>query len=83
MWITTGVIIHFSNRTGESFKEGLWESWSVFISYTDRLQGQLERFRRVIKGKEAPVIDGLDGTLSLAAVLAVLASAESQRPIFL
>jgi predicted dehydrogenase len=53
------------------------------IAYADPLQGQLEHFCRVIEGEEVPVVDGQDGTRSLAAVLAVLASAESQRPVIL
>jgi len=53
------------------------------ISYVDPLQSQLEHFCHVIEGGASPIIDGVDGTRSLAAVLAVLASANSQMPISL
>jgi len=53
------------------------------VPYTDPLQDQLAHFCRVIKGEEKPMVDGSDGTRSLAAVLAVLASAESLSPVIL
>jgi hypothetical protein len=59
MWTTTGVIIHFSNTTGESFKGGSGEVGPSFsISYANPLQDQLEHFRRVTKDKGVPVTDG-------------------------
>ena len=73
---------HYADETKADWQYPLVKS-RPDISYADPLQGQLEHFCRVIEGKEAPVVDGLGGPRSLAAVLAVLASAESQRPVTL
>jgi len=73
---------HYADETKAGWHYPL-EKFRHNISYADPLQGQLEHFCRVIKGEETPVVDGPDGTRSLAAVLAVLASAESQRPVTL
>jgi len=73
---------HYADDTKTGWQYPLEKSRHV-VPYTDPLQDQLEHFCRVIKGEEMPVVDGPDGTRSLAAVLAVLASAESQRPVIL
>ena len=47
----------------------------------DPLALQLEHFCRVVRGEEPPIVDGLDGTRSLAAVLAVLESARTGKRV--
>ncbi len=47
----------------------------------DSLTSQLEHFCRVVRGEEKPLVDGRDGTRSLAAALAVIESARRQGPI--
>lgn len=42
---------------------------------------QLEHFCRVVRGEEEPLVDGRDGTRSLAVALAVLRSARHQVPV--
>ena len=53
------------------------------VTQLDPLKSQLEHFCRVVRGEEKPIVDGRDGTRSLAAVLAVLESIKCQRPIAL
>ena len=45
------------------------------------LISQLEHFCRVAVGGEEPLVDGRDGTRSLAVALAVLESARSKGPV--
>lgn len=53
------------------------------VTDVDPLVTQLEHFCRVMRDEEMPIIDGRDGTRSLAVALAVLESAERQTPIAL
>ncbi len=53
----------------------------VKIAQADPLQSQLEHFCRVVRGEEEPLVDGRDGTRSLAVALAVLKSARHQVPV--
>lgn len=53
------------------------------VKYADPLQIQLEHFGRVIQGEDIPLVDGLDGARSLAAVLSVKDSAETHTPVTL
>ncbi len=53
------------------------------VTRLDPLKLQLEHFCRVVRGEEKPIVDGPDGTRSLAVVLAVLESAQRRRPIAL
>jgi len=48
------------------------------VSDVDPLVAQLEHFCRVMRGEELPIVDGRDGTRSLAVALAILESAELQ-----
>ena len=47
----------------------------------DPLTRQLEHFCRVVRREEAPLVDGPDGTRSLAVALAVLESIDRKTPI--
>ena len=51
------------------------------VNQADPLISQLEHFCRIVKGEEKPIIDGRDGTQSLAVALAVLESIRHQVPI--
>jgi predicted dehydrogenase len=42
---------------------------------------QMRNFANVIRGSEAPVLTGRDGTVTLATTLAITASAETGRPV--
>ena len=53
------------------------------VAPADPLVLQLAHFCRVIRGEESPIIDGRDGTRSLALALAVLESIQHQHPIAL
>ena len=53
------------------------------VTRTDPLASQLEHFCRVVRGEELPIVDGRDGTRSLAVALAVLESVQRQAPIVL
>jgi predicted dehydrogenase len=53
------------------------------VARLDPLKSQLEHFCRLVRGEEKPIVDGRDGTRSLAVVLAVLESIKCQRPIAL
>ena len=53
------------------------------VTPVDPLKSQLEHFCRVVRGEEKPIVDGRDGTRSLAVVLAVLESVQRQGPIAL
>ena len=51
------------------------------VPKADPLVRQLEHFCRVVRREEAPLVDGPDGTRSLAAALAVLESSERNAPV--
>lgn len=51
------------------------------VAQADPLTSQLEHFCRVIRDEEKPLVDGRDGTRSLAVALAVLESTRRQGPI--
>ena len=51
------------------------------ITRADPLKIQLEHFCRVVNKEEAPVVDGPDGTRSLAVALAVLESIQRESPV--
>lgn len=51
------------------------------VAPADPLQLQLEHFCQIIRNQEEPLIDGVDGSRSLAVALAVLESMERQIPI--
>ena len=51
------------------------------VTRADPLELQLEHFCRVIRDREKPLIDGRDGTRSLAVALAVLESMKRQAPM--
>ncbi len=51
------------------------------VTRVDPLKSQLEHFCRVVRGEEKPIVDGRDGTRSLAAVLAVLESVRRRGPV--
>jgi predicted dehydrogenase len=51
------------------------------VKQADPLMSQLEHFCRVVRSEEKPLIDGRDGTRSLAVALAVLESARLQGPV--
>ncbi len=51
------------------------------VTRVDPLKSQLEHFCRVVRGEEKPIVDGRDGTRSLAAVLAVLESVQRRGPV--
>lgn len=53
------------------------------IPSVDPLVAQITHFCNVIRGEARPLIDGLDATKSLAAVLAILESAERGEPVVL
>ena len=53
------------------------------VTRLDPLKLQLEHFCRVVRGEEKPIVDGPDGSRSLAVVLAVLESTQCKRPIAL
>lgn len=57
------------------------EKSAYHVPPTDPLVTQLDHFCRVIKGGEEPLIDGRDGTQSLAVALAVLESIRDQTPV--
>jgi predicted dehydrogenase len=51
------------------------------VKEADPLTSQLEHFCQVVRGKEKPLVDGRDGTRSLAVALAVLESVRRQGPV--
>ena len=51
------------------------------VAQADPLKSQLEHFCRVVRDEEIPLVDGREGTRSLAVALAVLESAQRQGPI--
>jgi predicted dehydrogenase len=51
------------------------------VRHADPYPEQLRHFARVIRGKEAPVIDVAEGTRTLAATLAIAESAKTGRPV--
>ena len=53
------------------------------VAQADPLIRQLEHFCRVVRRQESPLVDGLDGTRSLAVALAVLESIDRKAPIVL
>ncbi len=53
----------------------------IDVTPKDPLESQLDHFCQVIRGEEKPLVDGRDGTRSLAVVLAILESIELQAPI--
>ena len=59
------------------------EKSSNKVTDSDPLKSQLEHFCRVVRGEEQPIVDGRDGTRSLAVVLAVLESIQHHVPVVL
>ncbi len=53
------------------------------VTKSDPLIAQLKHFCRVVRGEESPMVDGQEGTRSLAVALAVLESIERQAPVAL
>ena len=53
------------------------------VTPADPLASQLEHFCRVVRDEEKPIVDGRDGTRSLAVALAVLESIQRQVPVIL
>ncbi len=51
------------------------------VTQADPLKFQLEHFCRVVRDEEKPIVNGRDGTRSLAVVLAVLESIQRQVPV--
>ena len=51
------------------------------VARADPLVRQLEHFCRVVRRKEPPLVDGRDGTRSLAVALAVLESIDRETPV--
>lgn len=51
------------------------------VERADPLVRQLEHFCRVVRGAEAPIVDGLDGTRSLAVALAALESMRCRKAV--
>ena len=51
------------------------------VTPADPLRSQLEHFCRVVRGEENPIVDGREGSRSLAVALAVLDSIQRQIPI--
>ena len=54
---------------------------TLTVTPADPLRVQLGHFCRVIRGREKPLIDGNDGTRSLAVALAVLESMKRRAPV--
>ena len=57
------------------------EKSRCIVTQADPLKSQLEHFCRVVRGEDKPIVDGRDGTRSLAVVLAVLESIQRQVPV--
>ncbi len=53
------------------------------VARADPIKLQLEHFCRVVRREESPLVDGRDGTRSLAVALAVLESIDRRIPILL
>ena len=51
------------------------------VARADPLVRQLEHFCRVVRREEPPLVDGRDGTRSLAVALAVLESIDRETPV--
>ena len=51
------------------------------VQFADPLELQLEHFCRVIRHEEVPMVDGQDGSQSLAVAAAVLESIDRQAPV--
>jgi predicted dehydrogenase len=51
------------------------------VTRADPYPRQLHHFARVIRGEEQPVIDAMEGTRTLAAMLAIAESAKTGRPV--
>ena len=59
------------------------ETYRHRVTQVDPLTVQLEHFCSVVRNEESPIIDGREGTRSLAVVLALLESARRQVPVAL
>lgn len=51
------------------------------VTREDPLVAQLHHFCEVVRGERSPIVDAVDGARSLAAALAVLESAATNRPV--
>jgi len=56
---------------------------TLTVEAVDPLVLQLEHFCRVIRGEEAPLVNAVEGTRSLAVILALLQSAATSQPVVL
>ena len=57
------------------------EQYRRKVAEADPLVLQLEHFCRVVRREEPPLVDGRDGTRSLAVALAVLESIDRKAPV--
>ena len=55
----------------------------VHVIPADPYYEQMRNFAAVIRGEEAPVLSGADGTRTLAATLAITESARTGVPVFI
>jgi predicted dehydrogenase len=65
----------YADAAKSGWQQPLEKSQHSLPETNNPLRSQLEHFCRVVQGQEIPLVDGVDGTRSLAAVLGVLASA--------
>ena len=80
-------IWHYTDETQVGWLEPLAQS-PAFATQDPRprtgsLVAQLEHFCRVIRGTSTPLVSGTDATKSLAVVLAILESAQTDLPVLL
>lgn len=69
----------YTGKPGQGWLDPM-ERVRIEVPAADPLTLQLEHFCRVVRGEEAPVIDALDGSASLAVALAVRESAMTKSP---
>ena len=73
---------HYADANRAGWQHPLETSQQI-VEPADPLVRQLEHFCRVIQGEEASFIDAVDGTRSLAVILALLESAQTNRAIMI
>lgn len=76
---------HYANADGAGWHEPLAQTPPAnsqdSATSTDPLGAQIEHFCRVIRGEELPLVSGADAAKSLAVVLAILESAQTNQPV--
>lgn len=73
-------LVHWWHEPGQGWGDPLTRRRASFVP-ADPYVEQMRNFAGVIRGKEKPVVSGLDGARTLAATLAIPLSAQAGRPL--